>query len=586
MSRPPRTGLALLAVALITGPARPDDNLPVPADSLVVLQVNGTGRFKQKVLTLIDEVAPDRAAEVKRRVEAEFRDFVTGRDLTGLAPDGRAFAYLTSVEAGRGEMPYGFVAPAADYTAFRDKLFTADERRSFQKGQDGIDTLDVSDRPVYLIDRTPQGHVHVTPNRELAERLRKTFPPLTADILGGASDAFLGSDVSLFLNFDRLNELYPGLVKQLRPFVAGLFRPGGTIPGLDVRQLDQAKAVIDGLFQVVEDGKGVALGLTVGPDGAGARGVVTFKPDSTAGKLLAGEAPTPLAKLGELPAGQALYTASRFGPEVMAIARKLNREFVAADGDDRSAANIDRLAGLMAGGKVSAGGIGDGGPSVTVFEPPDPAKLVEAQLKVYRSLGDGASYLNVRLKGRPSVQEGDQKFQGFTLHRAGLALDFEATAANVPDANLREATVQSMKRLVAEKPTVWFGTDGRRYVQVGGKDWDAARTLLADHLAGNNPVARDEAFNRTRGQLPAEATMIAVADSARAVSTFGRYAKGVMDALPGFPGADLPEFAPPPDAPPAYIGVALVLKPASAEFAVAVPVAAMKAARKVIRTDK
>lgn len=588
MSRPPRTGLVLVATFLLTGTARPDDkpSLPVPADSLVVLQINGVGRFKERVLKLIAAVAPDKAGEAKKQVEAQLNQLLNGRDLAGLTPDGRAFAFLTGVESEGGAMPYGFVAPAGDYQAFRDKLFTAEERRTFQKGQDGIDTLDVADKPVYLIDRSPQGYVHVTPNRPLAEWLRKKPDLLTTENLGDAAEVFVGSDVSVFVNFDRLNEVYPGITRQLRPIVAGFFRPGGAVPGLDARQLEQAKAVIDGVFQMVEDGKGLALGLTVGPDGAGVRGAVTFKPDSTAGKLLADEKPTPLAKLTELPAGQAVYTASRFGPEVAALARQLNREFAAADGDDRCAANIDRLAELMSGGAVTAGSIGVGGPSLTVLEPADPAKLVEAQLKVYRTLGEGASYLNVRLKGRPGVKETDQQFQGFTLHRAALALDFEATAGGIPDENLRQATIESMKRLVSEKPTVWFGTDGKRYAQVGGKDWDAARKLLADHLAGNQPVGKDEAFKLTRGRLPAEATMIAVADAARAVSTFGKYARGVMDALPGFPGADLPEFNPPPDVPPTYVGVALVLKPASASFAIAVPVEAMKAARKVIRTDK
>jgi hypothetical protein len=113
-------------------------------------------------------------------------------------------------------------------------------------------------------------------------------------------------------------------------------------------------------------------------------------------------------------------------------------------------------------------------------------------------------------------------------------------------------------------------------------DWDDARGLLTTYLAGEKPVGKVEAFRAVRGKLPAEAGMVAVVDAARATSTFGRYAKGLMDALPGFPGTELPEFKSADDIPPAFVGLAVVFKPGSAAFAVAVPVEAMKAARKVI----
>lgn len=588
MSRLPRIGLPFALLIAATGVARAADTPtpPVPADALAVVQVHGVGRLKERLVALATAVVPDKADELKKRIDEQIEQLLDGRDLSGLTPDGRAAVFVTGFEADGDTLPIGFLAPVTDYKRFRDTAFKADERRTFEKGPGGIDSIDVRDRPVYLIDRSPQGHVLLTPNKPLAERLAKKYDPLTADVLGETADVFSGSDVSAFVNLTRVNERYADQIKQFRQLLTGLFQPGGVIPGLDARQLEQTKLVYDGLFQAVEDGKGVALGLSVGADGAAVRGAVAFGPDTPSGKILKDEKPDPLAKLADLPAGQAVYTATKFGAGVTDLSRRLAREFSPADDDDRSKANIDRLAGLVAtaqqNGAYTAGGLGVGTASLLVLDPTDPGALVDAQLKVYRTLGEGASFQNVRLKGKPTVKEADQRYEGFTLHRATVPLDLEATAASIPDENLRRATVESMKRLVSETPTVWFGTDGKRYVQIGGKDWESARGLLTQFLAGERPVGKGEAFRAVRGRLPAAAAMVAVADAAPATSALGQYIKGMVDALPGLPGLEVPEFRPAGDLPPAFVGLAVVFKPGSAAFTVVVPVEAMKAARKVV----
>ena len=167
------------------------------------------------------------------------------------------------------------------------------------------------------------------------------------------------------------------------------------------------------------------------------------------------------------------------------------------------------------------------------------------------------------------------------MARASLVLDLEASAGNIPDENLRQATIESMKRLVSERTTYWFGTDGKRYVQVSGKDWDAARKLLDAYLDGKETVGSDEAFQAVRKQLPAEASQVVIADVGRMLGSFGDYMKAIVEALPAFPGLNLSELKP-ARGEPTYAGVAVVLKSGSVGVTVAIPPAAVKTGRIVL----
>ena len=139
-----------------------------------------------------------------------------------------------------------------------------------------------------------------------------------------------------------------------------------------------------------------------------------------------------------------------------------------------------------------------------------------------------------------------------------------------------------MRKLVGDKTTYWFGTDGKRFVQVAGKDWDAAGKLLDAYLDGKETVGADEAFQAVRKQLPAEASQVMIAEVGETVASFGGYVKSIAEAMPGLPSLGVPELKPVPGSAPAYAGAAVVLKPGSAGLTVAVPVGAVKAARKVL----
>ncbi|OWK36592.1 hypothetical protein [Fimbriiglobus ruber] len=595
-----RALLAPLAAALVLcsggspAPAAPapapaaKPGIPVSNKALAVVRVSGVGTARDRLTKLIEAAVPDLAGPIKAKIDEAFKNAADGRDLTALTPDAPIYLAANSFEnltGANGE--WAVLLPAADYKAFREKLLSADERKSFEKGKNGVDQFDADGKTVFLVDLTKSGYVAATMSEDTAEHYAKSHDMLTLAKAGGAvAEAFLQSDVGVYVNLDAINEKYGEQIRQFRQLFHNIVQMGGggQFPGVDKSQLDTIKLVYDGLFQAVEDGKGLALGVTFQADGLRVRGEMAFTNGTDTGKLFANEKPTALDELGTLPKGHAVYTAGRFGADLAAVMRGLGKEFAAGADEDKAIAAIAKYSTLyseaMAGGWIGTSSGTDA--SLNVLFPKDAKKLAAAELSVLRTLPEGGRYQNVVIKNKPVVKEAAEEYAGFTLARAQIILDFEASVGTVADENVKKASIESMKRFVNEKTTFWFGTDGKRFVQVVAKDWEAAKKLLDEYTAGKSEVKGEAAFEAARKQLPAAASQVVLAEVGQTIATFGSFAKGIVAAMPGFPGANVPDIKPLKGAAPVYAGVALVLNPGAAGFNVFVPAEAVAIGRKMI----
>ena len=228
---------------------------------------------------------------------------------------------------------------------------------------------------------------------------------------------------------------------------------------------------------------------------------------------------------------------------------------------------------LTAGNMLAAGGL-----EATASR--DAAKIVDTRLKVLKALTATGSFANVPLKGKPDVKENAEKVGGFPLHAVTVKYDFDKATAELP-AEARDATKSSLKRaLGGEEARFWFGTDGKTVLQVTGPDWAAAKPLAEGYLAGGTGVGKDEAFQFTRKQLPAEASMLAVLDAGRAAHSLIGLVRDTAGAVPGLP-AQLPDVKA-PDGKPAYIGAAVVLTAGHGSLELFVPATAVAQIRKLI----
>ena len=152
--------------------------------------------------------------------------------------------------------------------------------------------------------------------------------------------------------------------------------------------------------------------------------------------------------------------------------------------------------------------------------------------------------------------------------------------ADLPEEH-REAAKASVKRtLGGDETAVWLGTDGKTVLQLAAaKDWADARALAEAYLDKSAPLAKDPAYQSTRKQLPAEATLLVAAGHGADGSLALRHLPGAAGAVPGFPRA---AGAKAPAGKPAYIGMALVLRPGHGSFELFVPAAAVDPVRKLV----
>jgi hypothetical protein len=584
---------AVLALAAGTGPAAPAPDagkntvLPYPAKAPVVVHVNGLEQVRDRLGKVITAAAPDLAPRLNKSIDEALQQALQGRQVSAVSK-GRLFLVVHDIiKLVDDEPAVSLLVPVADYKAFRESFLTAEERKTFEKGKDGVDTIKSNatgaETTVYLVDL--KDYIALTIDKATADTYAGKYTRAETKALGAELAAsFLAADVSVFVNLDVINDLYGEQIRQfktLTDFALNQAQMGGMLPGLGKKQVEAFKTIASGMFQGLEDCRGLVLGAEMRTDGVNFRIQARFADDSPTGRMLRAETPTPLSELPALPRGLTTYTGSKVGKPFTDVMKALAQEFAASDDDEKGAAALEKLLGEMAAagpqGEYSASAAPETTLSVAAFK--DPARAVAAQTKLYQSLAAGGRMNNVVLKEKPKVTEAAQKDGEFSFTEVRLHFDFEATVKDLPD-NVREATLAAMKRTAKEKTAMWLGTDGKVVLSVTAKDWAAAKKVIDDYRGGKGTVGADPGFKLTRKNLPAEASVIGLSETSEMIQALAEQLKTLADTIPGFPVPLGSVKAVKGE--PTYVGLALTLKRETATVDVFVPGAALNVAVKML----
>ena len=200
---------------------------------------------------------------------------------------------------------------------------------------------------------------------------------------------------------------------------------------------------------------------------------------------------------------------------------------------------------------------------VQVYQYADPAKAMDAQLKLIEAMGAGTTFQSGALKEKPKIQPKAEKYKGFELTSVQLTWDFDKMmeqaggAQQLPE-EAKKQMVEMWKKLLGEKMNYWFGTDGKVVVQVIAKDWKSAEKLLDQYFTGKDTVGAVKEFADTRKEMPADATMLVLVDVVRYAGVIVE----VMKPMFGQFGAQLPANFPamPEKGKATFMGVAVTLK--------------------------
>ena len=581
---------ALAPVAPAAAPVPPKAGqvvtFPFPAKAPVVVQLTGVGAARERLSALLKGALGNDAADVEKLIDDGLKQLLADRKLTAVPKDGRVYLAINDIAAlFEGTPAVSLLVPVTTYKEFRDTFLTADEQKTFEAGK-GVDEVKLSafgnDHTVYMVDL--KEYVALSPDKGTADLYTTKFTHAsTTGMPSELAKSFVGSDLALFVNLDLINDTYGEQIKNFKmliDFGIQQAQMGGVLPGIGKKQLDAMKGLLQGAFQALGDCHGLVVAAEFRPEGLNLRVQAQFAEDTTSVKVLKAETPGPLADLGKMPAGLAQYMGTKYGKSFVEAARGLNAEFAPADDDEKGNAAVEKLqAALVAAGpQGEVAGIGGAANTLTVAKYADAKKAAAALLGCYEAMSAGGKVQGTILKDAPKVTADAQKHAGFTFAEVKMEFDFEATVKDLPE-GVKENTIAQLKRGVAERQSIWVGTDGKQVVQVVAKDWAAARAAVDDYFEAKKPVGEVEGFKVTRKQLPADASLLLMVEVGQTATSILDSLRMVQDAVPGFPKIGK---APELKGPPAFVGLAITLKGDTATANVFVPGAAIAAARKIV----
>jgi hypothetical protein len=530
--------------------------LPVPANAAMIIQLNDYSRLVDHLKTmLIASFGKDGEKFWAQLNEMDKNEGSRAQlQWKGLTKGDRVYFAIMSLDFNAEEPPFLAMFPVDDAKAFRTSLFPPETVESTEKGS-AFETIKLKDgETIYCVES--KSRVYMCGSKELAETVSKPFESFKSKSLGDSVAPFFGNDLSYWLNIEAVREKYADEIQQFKAVIPLIMQQGAG--QLDKQQLNSAKQILELIFQLLEDGKGLVIGLSLKPDGVGLGFHAAFGANTPSGKATVVEKPSSLDALAKLPAGFTIYTGNSLSPRAAQAFAKLYRDFAPADDDKEGRKAFESWNAVAFDATSTASAMNMDRTSLSAAQHPAAEKSVQGMIAAMKSVGEGMRYQNIPLKGKPVVVENDKTFAGVGMHKISLTFDFEAYANAQPEPT-REATIASVKKLLPETLTMWVGSKADLLVQVAAKEWATAEEILKKTFAGTETVGRIAGSKLTRGGLPAEVGAVSLIDTGRLIEFGADYAKTMFGSLPGLPfDADQIKIAK-PKGEPTYLGFSFTM---------------------------
>lgn len=577
--------VAFLALVGRLSPARAQDAslALVPSKAPLVIQMNGFEKARNKLGKFLGNALPDLAPNLVKQLEDAIKDAAEGRDLKAVTKDGRVYLFFTSLSELTENPRIAVLVPVTSFKEFKDTFLKADERKNLKNEGDGVESVKVDGKETTLFLAERKEYVFVGVDKEAAKNFVKSNDGgLDKALSLETKNAFLKQDLSVYADLKEINRQFGAQIKEFKQAIEMGFEGAGGM--IDKKQAEQIKQIFSGVLQLLDDGVATVIGIEFRDEGVNLKWMVQFGPGTETNGLLKQLKPATLAELGTLPSGHLAFSASNFDPSLSKTLSAMLKENTADDEDaDAKKVIASVMKELSENGRsleLSAGDLMNGG-ALEIAQYKDSSKAIAAELRMFKAMTKSASFGGVPLKSKPEIKEKAETVGVFQFHQLKLAFDFDKAVESLPQ-EIRETTRTSMQKMMGDKATTWFGTDGKKILRISAKDWTSAKAIVESYLQGKSAIDKDESFQTTRKNLPNEATFLMVADTARLVEFILETVREATAGVPGaFPGGQLPPIKA-PQAKPAYFGFALVLKAEYGSIDLYVPTAAVAQVRKMI----
>ena len=522
------SALLLTAVPSFAAPV-PAESSPlawVPAATPAVVHINGLHNLRDHIVAFLKNADPAAADQVQTGSEMLFESGIDGHKLRGVPKNGHILIALMDLQHGfvGEELPdLAVIVAVEDYKTFRDNLFNEEERKTLQT-QDGCDVVTLNGifpgKTCFVVDK--KDHAVFTLRKERALAFAKGGPGLDGHISKAQADRLTSSDLGVYVGMDVLNKDYAEMVKGARDTLEEQLKRADEAPDRTLKPLlGPARDAVAPLFQAVEDSGGILATLDLRAEGLVVHADSEFRPSSKTAEALKDFKPAAFPGLDKMPPGEIYYVGMQTAPALFRLTgTMLFSSLIPPDGPEAKAVN-DAIQEMVKAGphdRLLAVTMPPAGVEVWSFD--DPERAVAAQAKLIEATGAALVKVGV-LKGKPEIQPHAQKYKDFDFTAVRLRWDVEKLAAGVSAPGDKQA---ALKTLLGDGLNLWFGTDGKTFVQVTAAGWNEAKAELDGYWKGEKPIGDDKQFAAVRKGLPAEATVLMVIATRTLVLSDGRRA--------------------------------------------------------------
>jgi hypothetical protein len=476
----------------------------VPADVDVAIRTRGVESTRDDLVAMLKAMNPEWGNMAEGALSAQVAQL---REKHGAHAAKSPFIMVMRMGDGGGPPPFAVVVPSGNYKGTLSELSGGKDVEL--KHQDGdYDMFDSPDGNGSWYAAKATGVVAFGSSKELIAAIAKPGGKTLDSVLTGPSaKTFLGGDLGVYVNAASLTKRYADQIDQARQFLMNALDQAAQQAG-NAATMEMVKEMYGGVFDSLKYAEGLTLNLDAGEKGLHLAGFLKVTPDVA--KAISADQMSDAASLGKLPVDEMAYVYMNVSAKMFERLQGMSLKMLNPGG--KPSPEVEKATAALHGmGRIESLGFASmvkGMRSLNDFKVDDPKKYVEANIAMLKAMSGGEGQLPIYKDIK--IEPDSQKHQGLTFTHVALTMDIDklaGLAGNVP------GQAESMKAMFGDgKFSYWYGTDGKRLLQVIAPNWEDARTLIDGYLKGEHGVGETAGFKTVRAELPREGSILALVE--------------------------------------------------------------------------
>ena len=514
----------------------------IPQGTKLALQIRGLDQAQGRLVAMANAMGEGLGDAAAAAVDGLKQQILQGRELRGVAKDGRIIVALSDFPTGPEALEaILLIVETSDYQALRDSLGgkSGDPDVKVEQNPAGFDMVTRGTDTFCFIKRGK--FTLICEHAENAAKLAKEKTTKPLKVSRRIATSFEKGDVGVFVDMAAVNSEFGDAIQGFHEQFGGMFEGiAAAQPGLDPEaakaQMEAMKKIFDGMFTFVEELQAVTLSGTFEKTGLGLSLVAEVKSDGSTAKFLSGLKPAANPLLAQMPEGHLMYFGFSGSPEIYKSLAGFGMSFMPQGGVQAKTFEKQMADLTAAGPRAMAGAIrfGKGINGVTMSSYDKPAAALEATIAGVNATVD-AKVPGIK---DVKVERNAAEHRGVKLTRVSMKFDLEGLASQ-PGA---EFALAPLKAFIGEEIVQWIGVTDKGVLQVIDPDIVAVRAAIDQLLDGKRTIGKDEAFAEALKHLPAENTLVAFMDLPALVSAVFQQIGGAVEGLPAAAAPGKPTY--------------------------------------------